>query len=99
MKNTAAAIVGLPLLLIPALATASGSSDPHLREVLYDPNRVVNLPVKRGVVTLVVLGADETITEIGTGLGADCAKADAAWCIPTQLGSFSLRQPSCMFAV
>jgi type IV secretion system protein VirB9 len=47
---------------------------------------VVTVPVKRGVVTHVVLDADETITELGAGLGGDCSKADAAWCVAAQAG-------------
>ena len=47
---------------------------------------VVTVPVKRGVVTHVVLDADETITEVGAGLGGDCSKADAAWCVAAQPG-------------
>jgi len=65
---------------------ASSAGDPRLREITYDPNGVVTVPVKRGVVTLVVLGADEAITEVGSGLGADCAKAEAAWCVAAQPG-------------
>ena len=90
MKSTPSSIVAFPLLLSFALAAASGANDPRLREIMYDPNGVVTLPVKRGVVTLVVLGADETITEVGAGLSADCAKADAAWCIAAQPGGRTL---------
>lgn len=61
-------------------------SDPRLREVVYDPGAVVTVPVKRGVVTHVVLDAREAITEVAAGLGGDCAKADAAWCIAAQPG-------------
>jgi type IV secretion system protein VirB9 len=57
-----------------------------LREVLYDPAAVITVPVKRGLVTLVVLDADEAITEVAAGLGGDCAKADAAWCVAAQPG-------------
>jgi type IV secretion system protein VirB9 len=90
MKTTHPSVVAFPLLLGSALAAATGANDPRLREVVYDPNGVVTLPVKRGVVTLVVLGADETITEVGAGLSADCAKADAAWCIAAQPGGRTL---------
>jgi type IV secretion system protein VirB9 len=70
-----------------ATATAPATaSDPRLREVTYDPQAVVTVPVKRGVVTLVVLDADEAITEVAAGLGGDCSKADAAWCIAAQPG-------------
>src|SRR5438105_5806241 len=62
------------------------TTDPRLREVAYDPRAVVTVPVKRGVVTLVVLDADEAIVEVAAGLGGDCTKADAAWCIAAQPG-------------
>jgi type IV secretion system protein VirB9 len=64
--------------------------DPRLREVLYDPHAVVTVPVKRGVVTLVVLDADEAITEVAAGLGGDCAKPEAAWCVAAQAGGRTL---------
>ena len=64
--------------------------DPRLREVVYDPRAVVTVPVKRGVVTLVVLDPDESITEVAAGLGGDCAKADAAWCVAAQPGGRNL---------
>jgi type IV secretion system protein VirB9 len=67
-------------------AAAPPSGDPRLREVVYDPNAVVTVPVKRGVVTLVVLDADESITELAAGLGGDCSKPDAAWCVAAQPG-------------
>jgi len=54
--------------------------------VVYDPQAVVTAPVKRGVVTLVVLDSDESITEVAAGLGGDCARAEAAWCVAAQAG-------------
>lgn len=66
--------------------TGAAQSDPRLREVSYDAQAVVTVPVKRGIVTHVVLDADEAITDVGAGLGGDCAKPDAAWCIATQPG-------------
>jgi type IV secretion system protein VirB9 len=69
-----------------AIAADSTSADPRLREVTYDARTVVTVPVKRGVVTLVMLDADEVITEVAAGLGGDCAKADAVWCIAAQAG-------------
>ena len=74
-----------------ACATTAGApNDLRLREVVYDPNAVVTVAVKRGVVTLIVFGADESIAEVASGLGADCSKADAAWCVATQPGSRTL---------
>jgi type IV secretion system protein VirB9 len=69
-----------------AHAADSQPADPRLREVLYDPRAVVTVPVKRGVVTLVVLDADESITDVAAGLGGDCTKPDAAWCVAAQPG-------------
>jgi type IV secretion system protein VirB9 len=66
------------------------AADPRLREVVYDPRAVVTVPVKRGVVTLVVLDPDESITEVAAGLGGDCTKADAAWCVAAQPGGRNL---------
>ena len=62
------------------------NADPRLREVWYDPQAVVTVPVKRGVVTHVVLDPDEAITDVGSGLGGDCSKPDASWCIAAQAG-------------
>jgi len=42
------------------------------------------------VVTLVMLDADESIAEVASGLGGDCAKAEAAWCIAAQAGGRNL---------
>ena len=78
------------LLATVAYAAESQAADPRLREVLYDPKAVVTVPVKRGVVTLVVLDADESITEVAAGLGGDCTKAEAAWCIAAQAGGRNL---------
>ena len=64
--------------------------DPRLREVNYDARAVVTVPVKRGIVTLVVLDADEAITEVAAGLGGDCSKAEAAWCVAAQSGGHHL---------
>ncbi len=64
--------------------------DPRLREVVYDPRAVVTVPVKRGVVTLVVLDPDESITEVAAGLGGDCAKSDTAWCVAAHPGGRNL---------
>jgi type IV secretion system protein VirB9 len=76
-------------LFVPAAAWSAGeaaSGDPRLREVVYDARAVVTVPVKRGVVTLVVLDADESIAEVAAGLGGDCTKAEAAWCVAAQPG-------------
>lgn len=69
---------------------AAAPADPRLREVVYNPGAVVTVPVKRGVVTLVALDPDETITEVAAGLGGDCVKAEAAWCVAAQPGGRNL---------
>ena len=65
---------------------AGSDGDPRLREVVYDPRAVVSVPVKRGMVSLVVLADDELITDVAAGLGGDCSKPEAAWCIAAQSG-------------
>jgi len=74
----------------PFIAADNLLGDPRLREVIYDPRAVVTVPVKRGMVSLIVLDPDETITEVAAGLGGDCTKADAAWCIAAQSGGRNL---------
>lgn len=66
------------------------TADPRLRDVIYDPAAVVTVPVKRGMVTLVVLAQDEVITEVAAGQGGDCSKADAVWCVAAQPGGRNL---------
>ena len=73
-------------LVASGVTAAAEPADPRLREVVYDPRAVVTVPVKRGVVTLVVLDADESITEVAAGLGGDCSKAESAWCVAAQPG-------------
>ncbi len=64
--------------------------DPRLREVIYDPQAVITVPVRRGVVTHIQLDADESITEVAAGLGGDCSKPESAWCVVAQPGGRSL---------
>jgi type IV secretion system protein VirB9 len=86
--------VGALLLMLAGAAAAQPTgthpADPRLREVTYDPKAVVSVPVKRGVVTLVMLDPDEAITEVAAGLGGDCTKPEAAWCIAAQPGGRNL---------
>lgn len=85
MKRMAGLFAATGLAL--AGANAAGEpADPRLRDVIYDPRAVVTVPVKRGIVTLIVLDADESILEVAAGLGGDCAKPEAAWCVAAQAG-------------
>lgn len=76
------------LLCLAVLANWANAApaDPQLREVTYDAGTVVTVPVKRGVVTLIVLDPDEAIVEVASGSGADCTKPDSAWCVSAQPG-------------
>lgn len=67
-------------------AAAQDAPDPRLREVWYDPQSVVTVFVKRGVVTDIVLDANEAITDVASGFGADCGKPDSSWCVAAQPG-------------
>lgn len=84
-------------MLAAAVGLASSSAlagtpaaDPRLREVVYDPQAVVTVPVKRGQVALVVLDPGEAIAEVATGLAGDCTKPDAPWCVAAQAGGHHL---------
>ena len=70
--------------------THAKPTDPRLRDVIYDPLAVVTVPVKRGMVTLVVFDPDEVITEVAVGQGGDCSKAEAVWCVAAQPGGRTL---------
>lgn len=82
-------MVLVSLTLTPLHASAAqptDKSDPRLREVAYDADAVVTVPVKRGMVTLVEFDKGEVITEVAVGQGGDCSKPDAAWCVAAQPG-------------
>ncbi|MBZ8143356.1 type IV secretion system protein VirB9, partial [Rubrivivax gelatinosus] len=88
MRSAATSIAAAALLALgitPALA-----ADPRLKEVVYDSGAVVTVPVRKGTVTHVELAADESIVEVASGLGADCAKPDASWCVSAQAGGRNL---------
>jgi type IV secretion system protein VirB9 len=87
MRNPALTFAAAWLVgtLLPAAASAQ-PADPRLREIWYDPQAVVTVPVKRGVVTDIVLDASEAITDVASGLGGDCGKPDGSWCIAAQPG-------------
>jgi type IV secretion system protein VirB9 len=82
----AAWLVAASIGLLTDPAFAQDTADPRLREVFYDPQAVVTVFVKRGVVTDIVLDANEAITDVASGLGADCAKPDSSWCVAAQPG-------------
>ena len=89
----AAAGLGIALLCDPTSAASAASvasspeaAEPRLEEVWYDPQAVVSVWVKRGVVTDIVLDAGEAITDVASGLGADCSKIESSWCIAAQPG-------------
>lgn len=89
MKPALLLICAAPLAALAAAPTRE-AQDARLREIAYDAQAVVTVPVKRGVVTLVTLAPDERITDVAAGLGGDCSKPEAAWCIAAQPGSRNL---------
>lgn len=70
-----------------AVSPSQAATDGRIREVVHDEHVVVTVPVKRGTVTHVRLDGDEGITDVAAGLGGDCSKPDAAWCIAAQAGT------------
>lgn len=68
------------LAAAPALEGASG--DPRIRYVRYSPDNIVSVPVRRGMVTHIVLAEDETIVnQPAMGKGSDCARETDTWCV------------------
>ena len=61
------------------------SSDPRLRTVLFAADMVVDVPVRRGQITQIVLGDDEQIVGIPiSGKGSNCNEETHTWCIGKQ---------------
>lgn len=83
------------LLLLLACAACDGQSasptanDARVRHVFYDAGTVTTVHVQRGTATRIVLATDEKIIADGaaSGFDADCAVADAEWCIRADAGS------------
>ena len=90
MKPGALSMAILALVATIGAHAAPSAPDPRLREIDYNPQAVVEVPVKRGVVTLIALDPSEAITEVAAGLGSDCAKPEASWCVATQAGGRTL---------
>jgi type IV secretion system protein VirB9 len=82
----AACLIASSLATPGGRAAAQDITDSRLREVYYDPQSVVTVFVKRGVVTDIVLDAGEAISDVASGLGADCTKPDSSWCVAAQPG-------------
>lgn len=58
------------------------SSDPRIRYVRYSPDNIVSVPVRRGMVTHIVLAEDEAIVnQPAMGKGSDCARETDTWCV------------------
>ena len=71
-----------PLRLAAREPVISQPTDPRIRTVVYSPDAVVTIPVRRGVVTQIVLAEDESITlQPAMGKGADCARETDTWCV------------------
>lgn len=66
-------------------AGAIPAADSRLRTVVFSPDRVLDVPVRRGQITQIVLGDDEQIVGIPvSGKGANCADETHTWCIARQ---------------
>ncbi|WLI91078.1 TrbG/VirB9 family P-type conjugative transfer protein [Massilia sp. R2A-15] len=72
-----------------AIIPASTRADPRISYVRYSRDDVTVVPVQRGTVTRIVLGADEKIGKDGTATGfpSDCTKPDLEWCIHADPGT------------
>lgn len=90
IQRTSKACLAITALFLCCAGASAQSVDPRLREVQYDAATVITVPVRVGVVTMIVLDAEEGISEVASGIGGDCAKPEAAWCIAAQPGGRTL---------
>ena len=66
----------------PVAATQRAAADPRLRTVVFAADSVVDVPVRRGQITQIVLGDDEQIVGVPvSGKGANCADETHTWCV------------------
>jgi type IV secretion system protein VirB9 len=65
----------------------AGPNDARIRSIVFRPNDVTLIRVQRGVVTRIMLEADEKIVIPVVGLSSDCAKELDEWCISAIPGS------------
>ena len=65
----------------------AGPNDARIRTIVFKPNDVTLIRVQRGVVTRIMLEADEKIVIPVVGLSSDCAKDADEWCISAMPGS------------
>lgn len=82
--SLAASIAALPALAVAGLNGLEPAAQPdaRVRSVVYSPLAVVTVPVKRGVVTHIVLDEGESIVnQPAMGKGADCARETDTWCV------------------
>lgn len=63
------------------------AQDDRIGYVTYDPSNVVEIPVAVGVVTRVILHADEKIKTVGAGFASQCRSETNLWCIEAEAGS------------
>ena len=69
----------------PVAAAQRAAADPRLRTVVFAADSVVDVPVRRGQITQIVLGDDEQIVGMPvSGKGANCADETHTWCVAKQ---------------
>ena len=64
-----------------------GPHDERIRSIVYKANDVTVIRVQRGVVTRIMLEADEKIEVPVVGLSSNCASEADEWCISALVGS------------
>jgi type IV secretion system protein VirB9 len=70
-----------------ALLSALPAVAQPIREAVWSPDKVLHVPVARGVATRIELEPGETIETAGTGIGAKCEDPEHPWCIAAEKGS------------
>jgi type IV secretion system protein VirB9 len=70
-----------------AVIPSASNDDPRVRMVPYKALDVTQISVWRGVVTRIILEADEKIETPVVGLSSDCNQVADEWCIVAERGS------------
>jgi len=86
MKDASRCALAGAFVVCAMSASTAQAADSRFREVVFDPHSVLTVPVSRGAATLILLGPDEAISEVGAGLGGDCRKPQEPWCIAAERG-------------
>lgn len=74
-------LMACSVFAVAADLTRMSEADPRVRYVTYKVDDVVEVSVRRGVVTRIIFEGDEKILSSGAGFDARCDNNDLEWCV------------------